>query len=118
MGTLQACLSGFRFCICLGWLTGVIFTKSPLRFSEFKSWKNAHAAVAILLTTCTTMLALDFIICNVIGLAHMGTMGGGKLNQVSMKLTQGLAMAYIAEMTVSCLPVLPHMQSQRAIILC
>ena len=90
-------LSGFKFSIWLGWITGVIFTKNPITFPPFKSWKSSYSALAICLASCMALFATDFVM-NVIDAKFM-EITQGNLNQLSAKLAQGFLLVSVAEPT-------------------
>ena len=62
MAFLSAYLPGRRFYIWIGWTAGVIFTKNPRIFTEFKTWRSTFAVFAIDLTSWITTHAVDFFV--------------------------------------------------------
>ena len=93
---LYLSLPNLGFFICLGWMTGVIFTRNPLRFSEFKTWQTAHTVFAVVLNLCSTIFAVDHVLdmmaVDTTKVVH------GNVNQVSLKVAQGVLMVYVTDL--------------------
>ena len=55
-------LPGFKFTIWLGWVTGLILTRTPENIKELKSWISAYTLLPLVSSACMVIFAVDFIV--------------------------------------------------------